>query len=152
MKPSIIRGVYSRDGGRYIKTRDYVGLANAMRLNDYAISFPDYPWIEPVAPFKDWDAGKPTETLPWYDAYNAVKHDRENKFEKATLRFAFDAVSACVVMIVAQFGEVFGFDLRMSGRPRTFFWVRSGPAWDLTHHYAESFEGKEWTPVEYPFV
>ena len=148
------RAVLKANGvsGDYLTTRDYVALANAMRLNEYAISFPDYPWIDPVAPFKNWNAGKSTATLPWYDAYNAVKHDRENRFKKATLRFAFDAVSACVIMIVAQFGEVFGSDLRVSGRPRTFFWIRSGAVWDLTNYYAESFEGSEWIQVEYPFV
>ena len=60
-------------------TREYVGLADAMKLNEFAISFPDYPWIEPVAPFKDWDERNSTRTLPWYDAYNAAKHDRENQ-------------------------------------------------------------------------
>jgi len=57
-------------------------------------------------------------------------------------------------MIVAQFDEVFGFDLRTSGRPRTFFWIRSSPAWDLADYYAETFEGGNgnWTPVNYPFA
>jgi hypothetical protein len=135
-----------------LTTRDYVGLADAMKLNDFAISFPDYPWIEPVAPFKNWDEISPTETLPWYGAYNASKHDRESKLERATLRFAFDAVAACAIMIVAQFGEVFGFDLSTSGRPRTFFWIRSGPVYELTDHYAESFKSGEWTPVDYSFA
>ena len=106
-------------------TRDYVTLKNALRLNDFAISFPDYPWIVPVTPFKNWDERKPTKTLLWYDAYNAVKHDRENEFQRATLSFAFDAVAACIVLIVAQFGEVFGFDPNTSGRPRAFFWIRT---------------------------
>ncbi|WP_143046682.1 hypothetical protein [Bradyrhizobium erythrophlei] len=28
---------------------------------------------------------RPSQDLEWYDAYNAVKHDRENSFERATL-------------------------------------------------------------------
>jgi hypothetical protein len=135
-------------------TRDYVGLRDAMKLNEFAISFPDYPWIEPVAPFKSWNKEDPTRSLPWYDAYNAAKHDRETQLESATLRFVLDAVAACAIMIAGQFGEVFGFDLRISGRPRTFFWIRSGPTWDLADHYAEAFEGEngKWTPVNYPFA
>lgn len=43
-------------------TRDYVGLNDAMKLNKYAISFPDYPWIKPIAPFRSWDQGSPTRT------------------------------------------------------------------------------------------
>lgn len=133
-------------------TCDYTGLKDAMKLNKFAISFPDYPWIKPVAPFENWDERNPTRTLPWYDAYNAAKHDRESKLKRATLRFAFDAVAACAIMIVAQFGEVFGFDLRTSGSPRIFFWIRSGADWDLTDCYAEIFESgnSKWTPINYP--
>jgi hypothetical protein len=135
-------------------TRDYVGLKDAMKLNEFEVSFPDYPWIKPIAPFKSWDEGRPTLTLPWYDAYNAAKHDRESELKSATLRFVLNAVAACAIMTVAQFGEVFGFDLGTTGRPRTFFWIRSGPVWDLADHYAEAFESGngEWTPVNYPFV
>jgi hypothetical protein len=55
-------------------------------------------------------------------------------------------------MIVAQFGEVFGFDQRTSGSPRTFFWIRSGPDWGLADCYAEIFESRnnKWTPINYP--
>ena len=98
-----------------------------MKLNEYSISFPDYPWIEPVAPFRNWDRSNPTGSLQWYEAYNRTKHDRESHLKKATLSFAFDAVAACAIMIVGQFGEVFGFDLRTSGRPRTFFWIVAVP-------------------------
>jgi hypothetical protein len=135
-------------------TRDYVGLKDAMKLNEFEVSFPDYPWIKPVAPFKSWDERNATQTLLWYDAYNAAKHDRESELKRATLRLAFDAVAACAIMIVAQFGEIFGFDLGTSGRPRTFFWIRSGPVWDLADHYAEAFESgnDKWTSVNYPFV
>jgi hypothetical protein len=129
-------------------TRNYVGLKDAMKLNEFEVSFPVYPWIKPVAPFKNWDKRDPTRTLPWYDAYNAAKHDRENKLKRASLRFVFDAVAACAIMIVGQFGEVFGFDLEKSGRPRTFFWIRSGPNWDWEDRYAEFFESPDgqWTP------
>jgi hypothetical protein len=134
-------------------TRDYVALKGAMKLNEFEVSFPDYPWIKPVAPFRSWDEGRPTQTLPWYDAYNAAKHDRENELKGATLRSVFGAVAACAIMIMAQFGEVFGFDLMTSGRPRTFFWIR-GSVWDYADHYAEPFESGngKWTPVNYPFV
>jgi hypothetical protein len=138
-------------GGRWT-TRDYVALKDAMKLNEFAISFPDCPWIKPVAPFKNWDDENATRTLPWYDAYNATKHDRESKLKRASLRFAFDAVAGCAIMIVAQFGEVFGFDQRTSGSPRTFFWIRSGPDWGLADCYAEIFESRnnKWTPINYP--
>ena len=78
--------------------------------------WPSDPWIKPVAPFNSWDERSATQTLPWYDAYNAAKRDRESELKRASLRLAFDAVVACAIMIVAQFGEVFGFDLIRSKR------------------------------------
>jgi hypothetical protein len=87
-----------------LTTRHYVVLKKAMKLGEYEISFPGYPWLQPVKPFANWNSAKPTEGLPWYDAYNAVKHDREGHFERATLEYAFEAVTACVIMAVAQFG------------------------------------------------
>lgn len=50
------------------------------------------------------DKGKPSCELPWYSAYNAVKDSRGTEFKKATLLHAFQSVSACVIMIYAQYG------------------------------------------------
>ena len=38
-----------------------------------------------LAPFALWEEARPTGSLAWYDAYNAVKHDRERNFSRATL-------------------------------------------------------------------
>ena len=46
----------------------------------------------------------PTTDLSWYADYNAVKHNREEEFERANLLCAFQALSAVAVMLVAQFG------------------------------------------------
>jgi hypothetical protein len=88
---------------------DYVKLQEAMRLDEYAIDFPSYPWLPPLKPFDGWgSAGTLTHGLKWYDAYNAVKHNREAEFERGTLRHAFEAVAACAIMMVAQFGLLVG--------------------------------------------
>ena len=87
-------------------TNEYVKLSAAMRLDVYAVSFPSYPWLKPVSPFLGWGtSGKPTEELAWYDAYNAVKHNRENDFVRSTLENAFGAVIACAIIIMVQFGR-----------------------------------------------
>jgi len=57
-----------------------------MKLDQFAVVFPNYPWLPPFKPFNGWGAtGKPTQELAWYDDYNATKHDRESAFERATL-------------------------------------------------------------------
>jgi hypothetical protein len=55
----------------------------------------EYEWrvIEPLLPNKP----RGTQELKWYDAFNAVKQNREAEFERATLGHAIDAVSACAI-------------------------------------------------------
>ncbi|PZQ98337.1 MAG: hypothetical protein DI539_29490 [Flavobacterium psychrophilum] len=60
------------------------------------------------SPFRDWDVIKPTVSLVWYDAYNAVKHNRGVNRHKASLKTVIDAVAAIHVLLEAQYGrEIF---------------------------------------------
>jgi hypothetical protein len=139
------RGILKANG--YIKNRckttDYVKLMGAMKLADYAISFPTYPWLDPIFPFEGWGAlGKSTQELGWYHAYNKVKHDRESEFEYGNLRHIFQAVSACFIMMIAQFGE----------RGGPFFHITAKPDWPATDFHIRSFQTAGWNPVEFPFA
>lgn len=134
-------------------TADYVKLAEPMRLGEYAISLPYYPWLDPLRPFENWDAaGKPTKDLEWYDAYNAVKHNRVDNFDQAKLIYVFQAVSACAIMLCAQFGK------REAFRWRTefgyFFQFAAVPKFDPSEAYIGPYEGSAsvWSPTPYPFV
>jgi hypothetical protein len=134
------------------RTADYVKLQAAMRLGDYALTFPSFPWLMPVRPFKDWGTtGRPTQELAWYAAYNAVKHNREYEFERATLRNVFDALSACAIMMIAQFGSTFG--LGRNSELATFFNVYSFPHWSLSDVYLSDFGESKSADLEvnYPF-
>jgi hypothetical protein len=133
-------------------TDHYVRLQAAMALGDYAIEFPSFPWLPPVRPFEGWGtSGKPSQELGWYDAYNAVKHNREHKFSQATLQNVFEAVSACVIMMVAQFGSIVG--LGRNTELESFFHISSSPVWPLSHFYLPSFGETMGEPLEvnYPF-
>jgi hypothetical protein len=136
---------------KYYDTKDYVKLCSAMRLNEYAIAFPNYPWLAPFMPYNGWKTGKPTQSLRWYGAYNAVKHNRETEFHQATLLHAFEAISACVIMMVAQFGSQEG--LCQSLELETFFNLSERPAWPFSDYYSFPY-GKnehEWSPLNFPF-
>ena len=140
---NFIKGQYS--------TNHYVLLQDAMWLGDYAIEFPYFPWLAPVRPFEGWGAsGKPTQELGWYAAYNTVKHNRELEFSRATLRNVFEAVGACVIMMVAQFGSIVG--LGHDTELASFFHLSSWPRWPLSNVYMTPFgpasDGQE---VNYPF-
>jgi hypothetical protein len=150
------RGVMFANGaaqtGDRLSTLDYVKLNGAMRLGDYAVAFPNYPWLPPFKPFEGWGStGKPTQELEWYDAYNAAKHDRENAFEQASLCRVFEAISACVVMIVAQFGLPGG--LGPSSELRSFFQFVAVPKWPLSEVYIFPYGSptREWTAENFSF-
>jgi hypothetical protein len=147
------KGVLSANGvrGRNLTRRHYKALGEAMRLHEYAASFHVYPWLAALRPFSGW--GYADRGLSWYDAYNAVKHNREGAFSKGTLHDAFEAVSACFVMLVAQFGthEGLGHDPELTST----FRLAEVPRWPLSEIYIFPY-GAETTAaglraVDYPF-
>lgn len=102
-----LKGILTVNGvkRRTMNIRDYAYVSEPLNLPSYELSFPAFPWLDPVRPFRNFGTGLGlNSTLAWYSAYNAVKHDREREFEKATLGSIFDAVAACAILIVAQFG------------------------------------------------
>ncbi|TDY26122.1 hypothetical protein B0G81_6627 [Paraburkholderia sp. BL6665CI2N2] len=55
-------------------------------------------------PFRNWANADATDRfLPWYQAYNATKHNRATAFEQATFEHMLDAVCAVVILLSAQF-------------------------------------------------
>lgn len=149
------RGVLANNGVSKTRfnTRDYVAIRGAMRLDEYAVGFPSYPWLAPLAPYKGWGSSNhPTEDLKWYDAYNAVKHNREKEFSRATLRHTFEAMTACVIMMVAQFGLASGFSA--SAELRAFFHFSALPDWSPSDIYVHPYENANagWSAVEFKFA
>ncbi len=150
------RGVLVANSASQVETRlttaVYVKLNGAMKLDHYTIAFPSYPWLPQFGPFEGWGStGKPTQELPWYDAYNATKHDRESCFGRATLGHVFEAISACMTMLVAQFGLPFG--LGKDEEFRSFFQLTGIPSWPPSDVYLYPYDSPtgEWRAVNYPF-
>ncbi len=144
------RGVLVANGetqDRYT-TNGYVKLRAPMKLDEYAVMFPNYPWLPAFKPYAGWDASNATASLKWYQSYNAVKHDREKQFKEAALRRVFEAISACVVMMAAQFGSDEG--LGQGSELRSFFHLSGIPDWPLSQYYIPPF-GKQPLPVHFDF-
>ena len=57
-------------------TVNYVKLNNALYLFEYKLTLKAYPFNISYKPFDGWNASSPTQTLPWYNAYNETKHDK----------------------------------------------------------------------------
>lgn len=150
------RGVLIANGAAkgQFSTAQYVVLAEVLKLRDYAVRFPAFPDLQPIRPFEIWGQGAaPTQDLPWYAAYNAAKHDREDQFPRATLHHAFEAVSACAVMLYAQFGRNgLGHQTDLSA----FFHLVEKPEFPFNEHYAFAprvdGQSSEWTPVDHPVL
>jgi len=93
-----------------LTTRDYYKLCEPLFLREYELELRHYPHLPKCRPFYGWDASKPTQSLTWYDAYNAVKHDRANMLHRATLRHCIEALAAATAMYCAQFSIPSGID------------------------------------------
>lgn len=141
------KGILKANGLSGQSTNHYVKLLPAMKLNEYGVRLPFYPWMSIFKPFGNWSKEKPTQSLAWYDAFNAIKHDRKALFSRGKLLHAIEAVCACYIMIMAQFGKG-------SVQPRRdinhFFKLEATPKWDVTEVYA-LLPGITPKPVPYPF-
>jgi hypothetical protein len=136
---------YGKPKGHFTR-KDYVKISAPLKLSDYQVALPLYPQLRPLAPFATWNDQRSRKSLLWYDAYNAVKHDRENKFSQAKLQYAIDAVVACAVMLKAQYGGIPAWH----GHLGNFFRFIHEPTWSEREKYLPPRDA-EWVPVEYTF-
>jgi len=91
---------YSRSGNWNIKD-DYSKIEKTHFLSDYEVKIPNWTGNRySVKPFLQWASGTP---LPWYQAYNATKHDRHTEFENATFLHLVDSLCGLLVILSAQF-------------------------------------------------
>lgn len=145
------RGILVANNAKAFATADYVKLVSAMKLDEYGVRLRFYPWLEVIRPFCNWRESAPTRTLPWYDAYNAVKHNREADFARGTLLHLIEAVCGCAIMMFAQFG-------RHTSRQEInlFFELIEAPTWQPSDVYSPLYDTSEhrWVfnrPIAFSF-
>ncbi len=81
--------------------QDYIHCYSLLRLGDWSVSIAGRSGMRMMSPFLGWTSAKP---LPWYQAYNAAKHDLEGSLRLATVGACVEACAAVAIMIWAQFG------------------------------------------------
>jgi hypothetical protein len=140
------RGILSanRASSAQFNSNDYVKLVKPLKLHDYAVAYREFPDLTPVRPFDGWTPAGPTKSLAWYDAYHGVKHNREKEFHRGTLRRALEAVSACIVLLVAQFGPT-ALNLELGS-----FVQLQYPSWSVGEQYLPRLTEAGWTGVSHP--
>lgn len=132
------KNILKANGKKGESTKEYVKLSLPMKLGDYRVALPWYPWLDPIAPFENWVPSEaPSQGLPWYGAYNNVKHDRETNFAQATLINAFKSVTGCFVMLCAQYG--WGFAKEGEAIGDAFFQLMQSPRWEPSEIYVPSY-------------
>lgn len=86
-----------------LNTTHYIKVSDPLMLKSYEVALKNYPHCK-FKPFALWTIDKPTETLPWYDIYNKVKHDRYGTFATASFEQVLNAAAALFIMQVSQWG------------------------------------------------
>ncbi|HEY0462654.1 MAG TPA: hypothetical protein VGC79_00525 [Polyangiaceae bacterium] len=157
----LANGDYSeRERPPSFNTSHYVKLLKPLRLDEWTVTLSSHHFYREISPFKGWSSEKnqTSKSLPWYDAYNAVKHGREQNIERATFAGAVDAVAAAFIMTVAQFGTEHLSDSAYF-HPDLFS-IRHSPIWLPTERYippcnmaltrGEWLGWPQWTPAFCP--
>jgi hypothetical protein len=134
------RGVLEANGCKPNRpsTADYVKLLPALKLDEYEVRLQHYPWLAGITPYRDWNSGAPTQSILWYDDYNAAKHDREGSFARASLKSAIDAVAAVWIMVAAQFGTMGTREFDDLSR---YFQLERVPLWRYSDVYTYGYDG-----------
>lgn len=109
-----LRRAGHREGARGFSTNDYVRLLQPLHLADYEVGLVPFSRVPKVRPFAGWMTAAPTQSLPWYDAYNKTKHDRSKYLSSATVAQCVAAVAANVALYCVRFSP---YTLFQEGTP-----------------------------------
>jgi hypothetical protein len=113
-KAILEENTFTPPAGRSLNIKDYRKVDATHHLSSYEVMLPIWngaPLI--LRPFEPWKPARGVPdlgglSLPWYQAYNASKHDRQDEFKKANLENLITAVAGLLVLISSQFcGEDF---------------------------------------------
>ena len=130
-------------------TKQYFKLKEALRLGEYELQFKEFEHLGIFSPFSKWESERPTQSLPWYDAYNKIKHDREANFQYANVKNALNSIVAYAILLIAQYGHN---NPIWEEHMRKFFSIHHTPRWNLEDFYVpHSTLNFKQTPIDYPF-
>jgi hypothetical protein len=113
-KAILEENIFTPPPKRSVNMTDYRKVDFTHHLSSYEVFLPIWNGTPPIfKPFEPWKAGRglPKTTgldvsLPWYRAYNASKHDRQDEFKKANFENLVMAVAGLLVLISSQFRDV----------------------------------------------
>lgn len=100
---SCCKGILVANGYSANNMNDYKKIEQASHLSGYTVHYSNWlPAKYSTQPFANWSTGN---SLPWYKAYNDVKHNRCQKFPTASLKNLLDAICGLLCIIHSQIGD-----------------------------------------------
>lgn len=100
---SCCKGILVANGHAAKSMDDYKKIEQSSYLSGYTVQYSNWLPDKYIAqPFSNWATGG---TLPWYKAYNDVKHDRCQNFSLASLKNLLDAICGLLCIIYSQIGD-----------------------------------------------
>jgi len=120
-------------GPQRLSTNDFVKISPHLKLKDYTVKLKQFPSLGVFAPFASWNDAQPTASLNWYDAYNAVKHDRGGNKNRGDLEMLINSIAAIHILLEAQYGEHI-FDAPMRSKHESIFVTETLPIWDIADY------------------
>ena len=131
--------------GKNYRIHDYFKLNKILRLSDYEIKFSRFPDIPILSPFSIWKNETSFKSLDWYSNYNTVKHDREDNFHKARLIDLLNSISACYVILLAQYGNRPIINETLSN----YWQIVKLPQFDISEKLLSPIKDEEWIMKKY---
>lgn len=112
MKGILVANGYKKGKEKYFCKSDYLKLEKTHHLPEYEVLIPNWSGeLRKRIPFANWkgktEGDSDTTKMGWYDAYNTVKHNRQNEFNKASLENAIDAYCGLLVLLTSQFYDAY---------------------------------------------
>ena len=145
-------------GAQLSMSGHYFQFNRSHHLSSYEVMMPVWTGAKNIRkPFALWSSGA-YSPLPWYQAYNNSKHDRQSAFDQAHLGHLVDAICGLSVLLSAQFYTL-DFSLHqgyvgLSGPPGyesaigSYFLVKFPGDWADNDCY--SFDSKKLKSVPHP--
>ncbi len=100
---SCCKGILIANGHSAKDMSDYKKIEQATHLSGYTVMYSNWlPSQYTASPFAVWATGG---SLPWFKAYNNVKHNRSQKFQLANLKNLLDAICGLLCIIHSQIGD-----------------------------------------------
>ena len=129
--------------GKHFEMLDYYKLKEALKLDEYELSFCRYGDLGTFSPFSTWESN---EQLKWYKEYNHIKHNREKHFAEAKLFNAINAIMAYAIILIAQYGYRNDLWNETVGK---IIQIDKEPTWNLEDLYIKNINGQR--PVSFSF-